>query len=130
MPGLGESMFVWMSKDPNGPRFTPELLGLADCFGHAGLLVGVVIFNKFLRSWKYRDLTRTERMGKPRKAIPPRANVGPIQPPMVNSFSGCSWICCVELRIVEMFLGFFFYPCDPLESVDRSEATFFCSGSF
>lgn len=129
MPGLGESMFVWMSKDPNGPRFTPELLGLADCFGHAGLLVGVVIFNKFLRSWKYRDLTRTERMGKPRKAIPPRANVGPIQPPMVNSFSGCSWICCVELRIVEMFLGFF-YPCDPLESVDRSEATFFCSGSF
>ena len=100
-------MFVWMSKDPNGPRFTPELLGLADCFGHAGLLVGVVIFNKVLRSWKYRDLTRTERMGKPRKAIPPRANVGPIQPPMVNSFSGCSWICCVELRIVEMFLGFF-----------------------
>lgn len=55
-PGLGGSMFVWMSKDPNGPRFTPELLGLADCFGHAGLLVGVVIFNKFLRSWKYRNI--------------------------------------------------------------------------
>lgn len=55
-PGLGESMFVWMSKDPNGPRFTPELLGLADCFGFAGLLVGVVIFNKYLRNWKYRNI--------------------------------------------------------------------------
>ena len=74
-------MFVWMSKDPNGPRFTPELLGLADCFGHAGLLVGVVIVNKFLRKWKYRDLTLKELGKKTRihKAIPPGAYVRPIQ---------------------------------------------------
>eukprot|EP00438_Fugacium_kawagutii_P018853 Skav230893 [mRNA] locus=scaffold2765:176288:176929:- [translate_table: standard] len=49
-------MFVWMSKAPNGPLFTPEQLGLADVFGQAGLLVGVVIFNKFLRKWKYRQI--------------------------------------------------------------------------
>ena len=52
-PGLGESMFVWMSKDPNGPLFSPELVGLADCFGDVGLLFGVLIFNKVLRKWKY-----------------------------------------------------------------------------
>ena len=96
MPGLGESMFVWMSKDPNGPRFTPELLGLADCFGNAGLLVGVVIFNKFLRKWKYRDLTLKE-WGKKTRIHKAHSD------PMVKSFSGCSWICSAEMLLDVFF---------------------------
>ena len=60
-PGLGEAMFVWMSKDEEGPRFSPQLMGLADCFGQAGFLLGVVVYNRFLRTWKYR--TSAERKG-------------------------------------------------------------------
>ncbi|CAK9079172.1 Probable folate-biopterin transporter 2 [Durusdinium trenchii] len=55
-PGLGEAMFVWMSKDEEGPRFSPQLMGLADCFGQAGFLLGVVVYNRFLRTWKYRRI--------------------------------------------------------------------------
>ncbi|CAE7236257.1 unnamed protein product [Symbiodinium natans] len=55
-PGLGESMFVWMSKADNGPKFTPQLLGMADCFGFVGLFLGVLFFNRFLRRWKYRSI--------------------------------------------------------------------------
>ena len=58
-PGLGESMFVWMSKDPAGPLFSPELLGLADCLGDAGFVIGMFIFNRYLRKWKYRSLLAT-----------------------------------------------------------------------
>lgn len=55
-PGLGESMFVWMSKDPAGPLFSPELLGLADCLGDAGFVISMFIFNRYLRKWKYRNI--------------------------------------------------------------------------
>ena len=43
-----------MAKDPAGPLFTPEFLGLADGFGHAGILLGVVLYNTILRRWKFR----------------------------------------------------------------------------
>lgn len=60
-PRLGESMFVWMAKDPNGPHFSPELLGLADCFGQLGMLIGTLIFNRYMRKWKYRNLVGINR---------------------------------------------------------------------
>lgn len=55
-PGLGESMFVWLSTDINGPQLDPEIMGWADCFGQAGLLLGVVLFNRYLRKWKFRNI--------------------------------------------------------------------------
>ena len=49
-------MFVWVSKDPAGPLFTPEFLGLADALGQVGLILGVVLYNTILRRWKYRSM--------------------------------------------------------------------------
>ena len=56
--GLGDVMFVWMSKDPAGPRFTPEFLGIADAFGQAGLILGVLLYNTILRRWKFRSMAK------------------------------------------------------------------------
>jgi len=55
-PGLGEAMFVWMTKYPGGPQVDPQLMGLADCFGQGGLLFGVLCYRIFMTNWTYRKI--------------------------------------------------------------------------
>jgi len=55
-PGLGEAMFVWLTKYPGGPRFRPAVLGWIDCFGSVSLLLGVIIYNKYLTTVSYQRI--------------------------------------------------------------------------
>ncbi|CAJ1341574.1 unnamed protein product [Effrenium voratum] len=55
-PGLGEAMFVWSTKSPDGPRLQAWQLGFVDCFGALGLLLGVVLYNRHLTGCSYRRI--------------------------------------------------------------------------
>eukprot|EP00931_Biecheleriopsis_adriatica_P089861 TRINITY_DN63935_c0_g1_i1.p1 TRINITY_DN63935_c0_g1~~TRINITY_DN63935_c0_g1_i1.p1 ORF type:complete len:598 (-),score=107.12 TRINITY_DN63935_c0_g1_i1:54-1847(-) len=55
-PGLGEAMFVWLTKSPEGPQFSAHTLGWIDCFGSVGLLAGVTIYNKYMTHISYRKI--------------------------------------------------------------------------
>jgi len=55
-PGLGEAMFVWLTKAPEGPQFSPTMLGWIDCFGSFSLLAGITIYNKYLTGVSYRKI--------------------------------------------------------------------------
>ncbi|CAE7789948.1 unnamed protein product, partial [Symbiodinium sp. CCMP2456] len=60
--GLGETMFVWLTKYPAGPQLSPSKLGFVDCFGSLGLLVGVCIYNKYMTSWSFRRIFFTAQL--------------------------------------------------------------------
>eukprot|EP00439_Symbiodinium_sp_Y106_P050335 s2511_g6.t1 len=60
--GLGETMFVWLTKYPEGPQLSPSKLGFVDCFGSLGLLVGICIYNKFMTSWSFRRIFFTAQL--------------------------------------------------------------------
>ena len=111
-PRLGESMFVWMAKDPNGPHFSPELLGLADCFGQLGMLMGTLIFNRYMRKWKYRNLVGINRAwlsvmcGAGRRLVR-RLVVGNFCFLKGKAIFFCwitSWNCCRLILLVSGFL--------------------------
>jgi len=55
-PGLGETMTVWLTKAPEGPLFSPTMLGWIDCFGSLSLLVGITVYNKYLTNVSYRKI--------------------------------------------------------------------------
>mmetsp|Transcript_120684 Transcript_120684/g.303504 ORF Transcript_120684/g.303504 Transcript_120684/m.303504 type:complete len:639 (-) Transcript_120684:232-2148(-) len=55
-PGLGEAMFVWLTKAEEGPKFSPTMLGWIDCFGSFSLLLGITIYNKYLTRVSYRKI--------------------------------------------------------------------------
>mmetsp|Transcript_61001 Transcript_61001/g.136291 ORF Transcript_61001/g.136291 Transcript_61001/m.136291 type:complete len:394 (-) Transcript_61001:177-1358(-) len=56
MPGLGDTLFVWMTKHPGGPELPAWQLGFVGCFGNVGMLAGVVIYNKYMTNMSYRKL--------------------------------------------------------------------------
>ncbi|CAE7189984.1 unnamed protein product [Symbiodinium sp. KB8] len=60
--GLGETMFVWLTKYPEGPQLSPSKLGFVDCFGALGLLTGVCIYNKYMTSWSFRRIFLTAQL--------------------------------------------------------------------
>jgi len=39
-----------------GPMFDPVFIGFIDCAQHAGYLLGIILYNKFLRKWTYRQV--------------------------------------------------------------------------
>ena len=60
--GLGETMFVWLTKYPEGPQLSPSKLGFVDCFGSLGLLIGVCIYNKYMTNWSFRRIFLTAQI--------------------------------------------------------------------
>eukprot|EP00439_Symbiodinium_sp_Y106_P045603 s2511_g5.t2 len=55
-PGLGEAMFVWLTRFPEGPQLSAQLMGVTDCFGQSGLLLGLVCYRSFMTNWSYRKI--------------------------------------------------------------------------
>ncbi|CAE7945637.1 unnamed protein product [Symbiodinium sp. KB8] len=55
-PGLGEAMFVWLTRFKEGPQLSAQLMGVTDCFGQAGLLLGLVCYRSFMTNWSYRKI--------------------------------------------------------------------------
>jgi len=55
-PNLTDPMFVWMTSDPQGPMFSPMLMGSLGICSSAGLLLGIVVYNKFLTGVSYRRI--------------------------------------------------------------------------
>jgi hypothetical protein len=40
----------------DGPHFSPVFIGVIQCIGYVLMLVGVVIYNKYLSTWSYRNI--------------------------------------------------------------------------
>jgi len=55
-PGIGETMFQWLKNAPEGPHFSVTILSWLSILSSAGLLVGVILYNKFLSNISYRRI--------------------------------------------------------------------------
>jgi hypothetical protein len=55
-PNLGDAFFVWLKDSPQGPQFSATIMGWMDCFGSVGLLLGVILYNKYLTQVSYRNI--------------------------------------------------------------------------
>ncbi|CAE7241427.1 unnamed protein product, partial [Symbiodinium pilosum] len=61
-PGLGETMFKWLTDHPGGPQLGAAKLGFVDCFGSLGLLCGICIYNKYMTNWSFRRIFVTAQL--------------------------------------------------------------------
>jgi len=55
-PSTGEAMFQWLTSYPDGPQFSPTVLGWIDIFGYFGLLAGLTLYNKYASNISYRKI--------------------------------------------------------------------------
>jgi hypothetical protein len=55
-PSLGDQMFYWYTKSPNGPQFTPQFLGWITCVVMASMVGGIALYNTYFTKWRYRSI--------------------------------------------------------------------------
>eukprot|EP00930_Biecheleria_cincta_P030278 TRINITY_DN20973_c0_g1_i1.p1 TRINITY_DN20973_c0_g1~~TRINITY_DN20973_c0_g1_i1.p1 ORF type:complete len:613 (+),score=90.99 TRINITY_DN20973_c0_g1_i1:79-1839(+) len=55
-PAIGETMFQWLKNAPEGPQFSITILSMLNILSSAGLLMGVILYNKFLSNISYRRI--------------------------------------------------------------------------
>lgn len=55
-PGIGETTFQWLKNAPDGPQFSVTILSMLNIISSAGLLVGVILYNKYLSNISYRRI--------------------------------------------------------------------------
>jgi hypothetical protein len=55
-PDIETAMFYWYTNSPEGPQFTPQFVGYISGIAFAAMFLGILIYNRYLSSWKYRTI--------------------------------------------------------------------------
>ena len=58
-PDIETAMFYWYTNSPEGPMFTPQFVGYISGIAYGAMFLGILIYNRYLSSWKYRTIFAT-----------------------------------------------------------------------
>jgi len=55
-PNVDTAFFYWYVDAENGPQFSPEFVGYINTMAYVAMLLGIVVYSIWLRSWSYRSI--------------------------------------------------------------------------
>ena len=61
-PNLETSMFYWYTNSKIGLNLSSQFIGMLNMIGYFGMFLGVIIFSKYLKYWKYQTLFITSQV--------------------------------------------------------------------
>eukprot|EP00898_Chlorokybus_atmophyticus_P001084 jgi/Chlat1/1977/Chrsp158S02283 len=55
-PSVQQALFYWITEAPDGPAFSPRMIGMIEFVALIGMLVGVAVYNNYLTNMPYRRI--------------------------------------------------------------------------